>query len=80
MNKPLQLQHPWLIAVWPGMGQVAIGAGYYLLTKLDMNLIAEFEAGELFDIDHVEVKNGLIQTGRRPRRTRPSAPRLVTVS
>ncbi len=67
MTKPLQLQHPWLIAVWPGMGQVAIGAGYYLLTKLDMNLIAEFEAGELFDIDHVEVKNGLIQTGRRPR-------------
>jgi proteasome assembly chaperone (PAC2) family protein len=67
MPENLQLHHPWLVAVWPGMGNVALNAGIYLLAKLDMTVIAEFEARDLFDIDHVEVKDGLIQTGRRPR-------------
>jgi proteasome assembly chaperone (PAC2) family protein len=61
------LQEPWLVAVWPGMGNVALNAGIYLLSKLDMNLIAEFETGDLFDVDHVEVTKGLIEPGRRPR-------------
>jgi proteasome assembly chaperone (PAC2) family protein len=61
------LNHPWLIAVWPGMGNVALNAGIYLLAKLGMNMIAEYEANELFDVDHVEVKEGMIQTARRPR-------------
>ena len=67
MAEKLQLQHPWLVAAWPGMGQVALNAGVYLLAKLSMTLIAEFEASDLFDVDHVEVKDGIIQTGRRPR-------------
>jgi len=46
---------------------VALNAGYYLLSKLGMDVAAELEAGELFDIDHVEVKEGLIQPARRPR-------------
>jgi hypothetical protein len=65
-EKP-QLKHPWMVAVWPGMGHVALNAGVYLLAKLGMTLIAEFEAGDVFDVDHVEVKEGIIQTGRRPR-------------
>jgi proteasome assembly chaperone (PAC2) family protein len=65
-EKP-ELNHPWLVAVWPGMGHVALNAGVYLLAKLGMDLIAELEAGDLFDVDHVEVKDGIIQTGRRPR-------------
>src|SRR5208337_1641441 len=67
MTETLKLNHPWLVAVWPGMGNVALSAGYYLLAKLSMHVIAEFEARELFDVDHVEVKDGIIQTGRRPR-------------
>lgn len=67
MTDKLKLTHPWLIAVWPGMGHVALNAGYYLLSKLGMDVAAELEAGELFDIDHVEVKEGLIQPARRPR-------------
>ena len=67
MAEKLNLRHPWMVAVWPGMGNVALNAGIYLLAKLDMNVIAEFEANELFDIDHVEVKEGIIQAGRRPR-------------
>jgi len=63
----LQLTHPWLVAVWPGMGRVALNAGVYLLAKLGMTAVAEFEAADLFDIDQVEVKGGIVQPGRRPR-------------
>ncbi|MCI0683608.1 MAG: PAC2 family protein [Gemmataceae bacterium] len=65
-DKP-KLKDPWLVAVWPGMGHVALNAGYYLLSKLAMHVIAEYEAMELFDVEHVEVKGGLITTGHRPR-------------
>jgi uncharacterized protein len=66
MPEPLKLNRPWLIAAWPGMGAVALNAGVYLLAKLRMKLVAEFEANDLFDIEHVEVKDGIIQSGRRP--------------
>ena len=62
-----KLQKPWLVAVWPGMGHVAISAGYYLLAKLGTQLFAEFSPHGLFEVDHVEVKGGLIQAGRLPR-------------
>ena len=62
-----QLNHPWLIAAWPGMGNVAVNAGVYLLAKMDMTVFAEFEANEFFDVSQVEVKAGLVQPGRRPR-------------
>src|SRR5581483_1303913 len=55
------------VAVWPGMGHVALNAGVYLLAKMGMTTVAEFEGGDLFDIDQVEVKGGLVQPVRRPR-------------
>jgi len=58
---------PWMVAVWPGMGQVAINAGYYLMAKLGAHLLAEFKPLDLFDVEHVEVKEGLVRTGRLPR-------------
>lgn len=61
------LTTPWLVAVWPGMGNVAISAGFYLMAKLEMHLFAEFSARELFDLNHVEVKGGLIRPGDLPR-------------
>lgn len=67
MSDKIKLNHPWLVAVWPGMGHVAISAGYYLMAKLGMHLLAEFSGHELFDVEHVEVKGGLIRTGRLPR-------------
>lgn len=63
----LKLHHPWLVAVWPGMGNVALNAGIYLLSKLSMDVVAEYQAGDLFDVEAVEVKEGIIQPGRRPR-------------
>jgi proteasome assembly chaperone (PAC2) family protein len=62
-----KLNRPWLVAIWPGMGHVASTAGYYLMSKLEMHMLAEISAKELFDIEHVEVKHGLIHTGHRPR-------------
>ncbi|MCZ2343258.1 MAG: PAC2 family protein [Bacteroidales bacterium] len=63
----LQLKNPWMVAVWPGMGHVALNAGVYLLAKLGMTVISEFESNDLFDVEQVEVKEGIIQAGRRPR-------------
>lgn len=67
MAEPPRLNHPWLVAVWPGMGNVAFNAGVYLMAKLDMKVIAEFETGDLFEVDYVGVKQGIIQRNRRPR-------------
>jgi len=61
------LHHPWLVAVWPGMGNIALNAGVYLLAKLGMSAHAEFEAGQFFDVENVEVKNGIVQPGQTPR-------------
>lgn len=63
----MKLNKPWLVAVWPGMGNVALSAGYYLMAKLGMHVLSEYAPGELFDVEHVEVEGGLIRTGRRPR-------------
>jgi predicted ATP-grasp superfamily ATP-dependent carboligase len=63
----LKLNHPWLVAAWPGIGHVAISAAYYLMAKLGMHQFAEFSARELFDIEAVTVEKGLIQPARLPR-------------
>lgn len=67
MAADFTLNKPWLIAVWPGMGQVALNAGYYLLAKLEMYQVAEFSPRELFEVEHVAVKGGLINMGGLPR-------------
>lgn len=67
MSELLTSRNPWLIAVWPGMGNVALTAGYYMMAKLGMHLIAEFSPRELFEIEHVEVRKGLIHPGHLPR-------------
>lgn len=67
MTDPPKLNKPWLIAVWPGMGNVALNAGYYLMAKLGMRQMAEFSPADLFDVANVEVRDGIIQQVRRPR-------------
>lgn len=65
-DKP-NLRKPRLVAVWPGMGHVAVNAGVYLLSKLEMSLLNEFDTTALFDADGVDVKDGVIRQARRPR-------------
>lgn len=67
MTNELQLNNPWFVAVWPGMGNVAVSAGFYLISKLEMHLHAEVRAEGLFDVEHVEVVDGIIQTAVMPR-------------
>ena len=68
MSEPsIKLNEPWLVAVWPGMGNVALTAGYYLMSKMQMVQVAEFGASELFDVDQVEVKEGIVAPAALPR-------------
>ncbi|MBI1372093.1 MAG: hypothetical protein GC159_04950 [Phycisphaera sp.] len=67
INQNDQLKHPWMVAVWPGMGQVALAAGYYLMSKLGMKKIMELPSREYFDVDHIDVADGLATAGRLPQ-------------
>ncbi|MDE2038678.1 MAG: PAC2 family protein [Elusimicrobia bacterium] len=57
----------WLVAAWPGMGQVAATAAVYLLSKLGMHQLGEFTARDLFELDSVDVGSGLLRATRLPR-------------
>jgi len=67
MSKNMGLNRPWLVAAWPGISHVAMNAGYYLIAKLGMHVLAEYVPNGLFDVDYVDVEGGLIRTGHRPR-------------
>ena len=55
-----------LAAVWPGMGHVALTAGFYLMSRLHMQEEDPPETGDLFDLEHIDVKNGLARAGHIP--------------
>ncbi len=69
-----KLLNPWLVAVWPGMGGVALSAGYYLMSKLGMHLLTEFPANEFFDLNHrsnaIAAKNQQLQNLHKPEESR----------
>ena len=67
MAEMLPLRNPWLVAAWPGMGNVAVGAAAYMVQKLSATLIHELPSRDLFDLNHVDVKQGLARPGRLPR-------------
>jgi uncharacterized protein len=58
---------PLLIAVWPGMGQVAVTAGFYLMSRLHMDETEPLPSQDLFDVDQVDIKEGLVRTARIPK-------------
>ena len=47
MADNLKLTHPWLVAVWPGMGHVALNGGVYMLAKLGIQEESLFLALEI---------------------------------
>ena len=67
MAKSDKLRDPWLVAVWPGMGNVAITAGGYLVNRLGASVATEITSRDLFDIQHIEVEQGLVTPGQVPR-------------
>ncbi len=58
---------PWLIAAWPGMGNVAVIAAGYLIQKLGARPVAELPPKGHFDVPQVDVEKGLIAVPRLPR-------------
>lgn len=62
-----RLNDPWLVTVWPGMGSVAVLAGSHLAAALGADIAMELPATEFFDVQHVDVRDGLASTGKPPR-------------
>lgn len=58
---------PWLIAAWPGMGNVAIIAAGFLVQKLGMEPAGELPPSGHFDVQEIEVREGVIARPRMPR-------------
>lgn len=67
MAETEESKSPLMIAAWPGMGNVAVGAAGYLVVKLRARLIHELHMRDLFEVPHIEVNKGLVQGGRMPR-------------
>jgi len=57
----------WLVAAWPGMGTVSIGAAAYLINTLGARFVHELRSRDIFELTHVEVKDGLAKPGQMPR-------------
>lgn len=57
----------WLIAAWPGMGNVGIMAAHTLIEQLGMEPVGALSIDGAFDVEHVTVKDGLIGKPRTPR-------------
>src|ERR1041384_3788932 len=61
-----ELRDPWLVAGWPGMGSVAWIGGGYLLEQLGARRVAELDVEGYFELQAVEVRNGVATPARMP--------------
>jgi uncharacterized protein len=57
----------WLLAAWPGMGSVAVMSAGYLIQKLGMKPAGQIQPRGHFDIQQIEVRNGIVTPPRLPR-------------
>lgn len=61
------LNDPWLVAAWPGIGNVAVGAAAYLIEQLGATLVHELPASDYFSINQVAVDQGIAKPVSLPR-------------
>ncbi len=66
-DNPEAPRETWLVAAWPGMGNVGLGACGYLISRLQARLVHELDVSGIFGYEHVEVKDGLATPGQLPR-------------
>lgn len=66
MRKPPELRNPSMVAAWPGMGHVGLGAIGYLKEMLKAEEIGGLELPELFDLPGVYIDKGLAKLPRFP--------------
>ncbi|MEQ8850626.1 MAG: PAC2 family protein [Phycisphaerales bacterium] len=67
MTNRIALRDPWIVAAWPGMGGVGLGAAAYLAQKLGMTEVDEIDSAAHYDVARAEVSNGVVQPPRLPR-------------
>ena len=65
MDHPLR--DPWLVAAWPGLGNVAVGAAVYLVNSLDMTPVHELSPRGHFAPQHIDIQRGVARIPRLPR-------------
>lgn len=61
------LENPWLVAVWPGMGSVALAAGQYLLQHLGAAHYADLPVETFFDPDKIDIDDGFVTMAGAPK-------------
>lgn len=61
-----RLNDPWLLAVWPGMGNVALGAGGFLIDKLAPQPLFTVPTDGFFDVGSIQVRDGIVGPARLP--------------
>lgn len=62
-----KLNSPNLLAIWPGVGNVAVIIADYLLTRLNFKDLAEIRASQFFDPTGVLVENSIIEAPQFPQ-------------
>ncbi len=58
---------PWMVAAWPGMGNVALAAASYLVSKLEARPFEELVPGDYFDVAAVVVEQAVVRHLRFPK-------------
>lgn len=65
--KKIETKDPILIAGWPGMGSVALGAVNYMRRKMETTLFAEIETSSLFTPEAIVIEDGMAKLPELPR-------------
>ena len=65
--KEPQLDRPYCIAAWPGMGNVALRAAGFLREKLQAEEFAEIVAGDFFPLSGITIRDNLVDEPRLPK-------------
>ncbi|MEM7261622.1 MAG: PAC2 family protein [Planctomycetota bacterium] len=63
------LVDPYLVSIWPGMGKVALSAGSHLVETLGAERILDIPIDDFFEIEKVEVQDGIACRGWLPKCT-----------
>lgn len=66
MHQDIQIEEPVLVAGWPGMGNVGLGAMNYLRRKLEATLFAEIDVSSYFTPDAIVVEDGIAKLPEVP--------------
>jgi len=67
LQKEPKLNSPYLVAAWPGMGNVALKAATYLREKLRAEEFGEIEADGFFHPVNASIQGNIIETPKFPK-------------